>query len=89
MTGENAASEPQILDDQIRSEITAIRTQAQRYMVARYGENVWFRAPETFGNTLERWIWAVASDAASLAEESIAAIEQHFALPEYSEEAPF
>jgi hypothetical protein len=89
MTGENTASEPQILDDQIRSEITAIRTQAQRYMVARYGENVWFRAPETFGNMLERWIWAVASDAASLAEESIPADEQHFALPEYSEEAPF
>jgi hypothetical protein len=68
MTDENAAGE-----------ITAIRAQAHRYLVARYGANYVYRAPETFGNTLERWIWAVASDAASLAEESIAAIEQHFA----------
>jgi cytochrome c-type biogenesis protein CcmH/NrfF len=78
-TAPDAASEPQILDDQVRSEVTAIRAQAQRYMVARYGKDVWYRAPETFGNMLERWIWAVASDVPAMAEESIAAIEQHFA----------
>jgi hypothetical protein len=35
-------------------------------------------APETFSNTLERWIWAVAADAPELAERCIAAIEQRF-----------
>lgn len=51
---------------------------ARRYLEARYGKSVWFRAPETFGNTVERWIWAVASDAPEFAEEQISAIEAHF-----------
>lgn len=52
---------------------------ARRYLEARYGKDVWFRAPETFGNAVERWIWAVASDAPEVAGQAIAAIEQHFA----------
>ena len=57
-----------------------VRTQAQRYLEARYGRDVWFRfkAPETFGNMLERWIWSVASDAPELGEACIAAIERYF-----------
>jgi hypothetical protein len=54
-----------------------IMAQARRYLEARYGKNVWFRAPETFSNILERWIWAVARDAGEIAEESIASIEAH------------
>ena len=53
---------------------------AKRYLEARYGKNVWFRAPETFG-AFERWIWCVASDDAAHAEEQIKAIEEHFADP--------
>ena len=60
-------------------ELDTVRKQAQRYLEARYGQSVWYRAPETFGNTLERWIWAVASNVPELAEECMTAIEQHFA----------
>lgn len=52
---------------------------ARRYLEAAYGKDVWFAAPETFNNTLERWIWAVASGVPELAETCMAAIEQHFA----------
>jgi hypothetical protein len=52
--------------------------QARRYLEARYGKDVWYRAPETFGNMLERWVWALAGDYAELAEECIGAIERHF-----------
>lgn len=54
-----------------------VRKQARRYLEARYGKDVWFRAPETFGNLIERWIWAVASGAPVLGEEMITQIEQH------------
>jgi hypothetical protein len=60
------------------ADIRAVRGQAHRYLVARYGKDYVFRAPETFENTLERWIWAIAGDAAPLAEECISAIEAHF-----------
>ena len=60
------------------ADIRAVRGQAHRYLVARYGEDYVYAAPETFQNTLERWIWAVAGDASSLAEECIKAIEEHF-----------
>ena len=63
--------EPEALD--------VVRNQAQRYLVARYGKNVWYRAPETFGNVLERWIWAVASNSGELAEQCMASIERHLA----------
>jgi hypothetical protein len=55
-----------------------VREQAKRYMEARYGPDVWFRAPETFENAVERWIWSVASSAEDVTgEECIAAIEAH------------
>jgi hypothetical protein len=59
------------------ADLRAVRDQAHRYLAARYGKDYVYRAPETFENTLERWIWAVAGDAASLAEDCIKAIEGH------------
>lgn len=52
-----------------------VRQQARRYMEARYGKDVWFRAPETFGNMLERWIWAVASGEMEFAGDCMTQIE--------------
>ena len=78
MNGTDATPEDAGVDIQLRKELAAVRQQAQRYLEARYGKAVWYRAPETFVNMLERWIWAVASDSAGLAEECITAIEQHF-----------
>lgn len=37
--------------------------QARRYLEAAYGPSVWQRAPESFPNALERWVWSVAKDA--------------------------
>ena len=67
MANEQHVTESQALEQ--------VRKQARRYLEARFGKDVWFRAPETFENLLERWIWAVASNAPELAEESLAAIE--------------
>jgi hypothetical protein len=54
-----------------------VREQAKRYLEARYGKEVWFRAPETFGNVLERWIWSVAASVEdTLGEECMQAIEE-------------
>jgi len=50
---------------------------ARRYLEARYGKSVWFRAPETFSNVMERWIWAAAGDLPVMAEECITNIESH------------
>lgn len=61
------------------TELATVREQAARYLRARFGPDYVYRAPEAFENTLERWIWAVAGDAPDLAEECMAAIEQHFA----------
>jgi hypothetical protein len=44
---------------------------ARRYLEAVYGPDVWFRAPETFGNLVERWIWCVASAAREHAEATM------------------
>ena len=30
-----------------------VALQARRYLEARYGKDVWYRAPETFGNMLD------------------------------------
>jgi hypothetical protein len=58
------------------SQVDKAREQARRYMEAVYGKNVWFKAPETFSNVLERWIWAVASSTEdTLGEECMTAIE--------------
>jgi hypothetical protein len=57
-----------------------VREQARRYLEAQYGKDVWYAAPETFNNMLERWIWAVASGCeGTLGEECTAAIEAHMA----------
>ena len=70
-----------------KSAESTVRVQARRYLEARYGDAVWFRAPETFENVLERWIWAVASGAeGTLGEECIAAIET--AMRQFRERQP-
>lgn len=54
-----------------------VRRQAHRYMQAIHGKDYVFRAPETFGNVLEQWIWSVASGVEeTLGEKCIAAIEE-------------
>ena len=57
----------------------AIREQAHRYLVARFGDDYVYRAPETFSNVVERWIWALAAGSGAMAEQCIAAIEAHCA----------
>jgi hypothetical protein len=62
-----------------RSEAAMIRDHARRYFKAVYGPDYLYRAPETFGNLVERWIWAVASEVPEMARTSIADIERHCA----------
>lgn len=63
-------------DRQTREALAVVREQAQRYLAAMYGETWVFKAPETFGNLVERWIWAVASSAeGTLGEEAVGKIE--------------
>ncbi len=64
-------------DAEAHAQLTRYQDQARRYLEARYGPDVWFRAPETFGNYVERWVWAVASLNADLAEDCMAAIEKN------------
>lgn len=64
--------------DEAQSELAMIRDHANRYLRARYGPDVVYRAPETFENMLERWIWAIGAGVPELAHSSIAAIEQFF-----------
>ena len=54
----------------------AVQKMAHRYLVACYGKSYIFRAPETFENLLERWIWAVGAGEAEFAEQQMTAIEQ-------------
>lgn len=60
----------------IPAEFRQVQDQASRYLIARYGESVWFRAPETFDNVLERWIWCLASGELDFAETCITQIEE-------------
>lgn len=53
--------------------------QAGRYLKAVYGPDAIYRAPETFSNLVEQWIWSVASDTAEFGESCMAAIEAHCA----------
>jgi hypothetical protein len=62
-----------------RAEAAMIRDHANRYLRAVYGPDYIYRAPETFGNMLERWIWAVAAGIPETAHASIADIERHCA----------
>ena len=61
------------------SEAAMMRDHAGRYLRAVYGPDVVYRAPETFGNLVERWIWAVASGVPEIAHACIADIERHWA----------
>jgi hypothetical protein len=51
------------------------RCQARRYLEAVYGKDVWFRAPETFENLVERWIWTVSTGMTSPGNEIMTEIE--------------
>ena len=62
-----------------RSEAEMIRGHAHRYLKAAYGPEYVYRAPETFGNPVERWIWAVASRVPEFAHASIETIERRCA----------
>ncbi len=53
--------------------------QALRYLNARFGPDWLYRAPETFGNLVERWIWSVANGTPEFGESCISAIEAHCA----------
>ena len=59
-----------------RAEITMIRDHANRYCQAIYGPDYVYRAPETFGNLVERWIWAVSAEVPEMAHACIADIER-------------
>jgi hypothetical protein len=50
---------------------------ARKYLEARYGPSVWFRAPETFGNYVERWIWSIANGSRELGEFCMSEIEKN------------
>ena len=54
-----------------------MQEQAASYLRARYGDDYVYRAPETFGNVVERWIWAVAAGSLAMADECMTAIETH------------
>jgi hypothetical protein len=59
--------------------LNLVREQARTYLEARFGKNVWFRAPETFEGAFDRWIWAVASGCeATTGAEAMTAIADHF-----------
>jgi len=62
-----------------RSEAAMIRDHANRYLCAVYGPDVVYRAPETFGNLVERWIWAVGAGMPETAHACIADIERRVA----------
>lgn len=56
--------------------LTTVQNQIGRYFVARYGNEVGFRAPETFDNALERWMLYVSGGSMDLAEKEMALIER-------------
>ena len=59
-----------------RAEAAMIRDHASRYLRAVCGPDYIYRAPETFGNLLERWIWAVSAGDPEIAHACIADIER-------------
>jgi hypothetical protein len=66
--------------DEAQSEAAMIRDHANRFLRAVYGPDVVYRAPETFSNLLERWIWAVGAGVPEIAHASIADIERAMAI---------
>ena len=75
-SGDELAGKVTDLVTGMREREDPVQKQAQRYMEAVYGPGVWFRAPETFGNVLIRWIYAVASSMPLEAEKCMAKIEE-------------
>jgi hypothetical protein len=74
---------PQQIEAGIREEslhYQQVRDHARRYMVAAYGPSWTFRAPETFDNLLERWLWAVSADEMNMANECMRQIEERAAV---------
>ena len=57
------------------ADLQLIREQAHRYMVACFGKDYVWRAPETFDNRLVRWIWALAMERLDFAEVQMSWIE--------------
>lgn len=58
------------------SDFITVQAQVHQYFTALYGENYVYRAPETFDNTLERWMLLVASGDLDAASSQMAEIEQ-------------
>lgn len=56
--------------------IDQVRDHIGRYMTAVHGKDWVYRAPETFGNLVERWLLAVASGDVDFAGEQISEIER-------------
>jgi cytochrome c-type biogenesis protein CcmH/NrfF len=54
----------------------AIKSQAQRYMVAVYGERIWYSAPELEPNLLVQWIRALAEGNTDWANQLMDRIEE-------------
>ena len=53
-----------------------VMIQAHRYLVAVYGKDVVYRAPETLSNVLERWIKALSAGNMDFADEQMTKIEE-------------
>lgn len=53
-----------------------IAAHIHRYFVAVHGPDYVYRAPETFGNMLERWMLAVAAGEVDFAGELMGQIER-------------
>lgn len=58
------------------AELHQVRAHIHRYFVAIHGPDYAYRAPETFGNLLERWMWAVAAGETDFADELMGQIER-------------
>ena len=56
-----------------------VKAHIHRYFVAVYGADYVYRAPETFGNALERWMIAVSIGVLDFAEKQMEYIEQRVA----------
>ena len=72
-------SEEQVAEAEAEASAGWQQEQAARYLTAAYGPDVIYRAPETFSNLVERWIWSVASGLPDFGETCMTAIEAHCA----------
>lgn len=56
--------------------LVQVLQQMHRYFTAVHGKDYVYRAPETFGNVLERWMLAVLAGDMEYADESMDLIEK-------------